>query len=162
MDPLAPNTQHRFFSVGSTYEQLTSNTKAETTHGRETNSTFQHIPSIKDRTGSSCNWRKTMVIVCIIFTIILVIAVIIIPIYVVRLIASETATASTTTAISLPSQCSNYTLDTDATRLTSYSATSSACDNSFSPGTRYCSKIYTSGTLFLEVAISQPISCICE
>jgi hypothetical protein len=34
------------------------------------------------------------------------------------------------TAIYLPAQCSNYTLDTDATRLTTYSATTSACDNS--------------------------------
>lgn len=35
--------------------------------------------------------------------------------------------------LNLPPQCSNYTVDIDTTRLISYTATTSACDNGFSP-----------------------------
>ncbi|CAF4802533.1 unnamed protein product [Rotaria sp. Silwood2] len=42
----------------------------------------------------------------------------------------------------LSSQCSNYTLDADATRLSTYAASTSACDVSvYSTPAKYCSKM---------------------
>ncbi|CAF4533627.1 unnamed protein product, partial [Rotaria magnacalcarata] len=39
------------------------------------------------------------------------------------------STSSNSTTVSNVSQCSNYTLDTDASRLATYSATTSSCDS---------------------------------
>ncbi|CAF2106967.1 unnamed protein product, partial [Rotaria magnacalcarata] len=45
-------------------------------------------------------------------------------------------------AVSSLSQCSNYTLDTDASRLTTYSATTTGCDSTvYATPLSYCSKI---------------------
>ncbi|CAF3320480.1 unnamed protein product [Rotaria socialis] len=87
------------------------------------------MPSIKTAKESQCSWQKVLTVICIIHAIILVVAVIVIPIYISRLIISEiTTTTAATTTVYLPNQCSNYTLDTDATRLSTYTIGSSGCD----------------------------------
>ncbi|CAF1349795.1 unnamed protein product [Rotaria magnacalcarata] len=153
MDPPSPNSQRRFFTTGQPYNSMMSNAKVEPTNVKETNTAFHHIPSIKTAKASQCNWQKVMIVICIIHAIILVVAVIVIPIYISRLIMSDTTTAATTT-VSLPNQCSNYTLDTDATRLLTYTIGTSGCDvSTYATPLKYCSKIYMCSTFFLGVTV---------
>ncbi|CAF4136589.1 unnamed protein product [Rotaria magnacalcarata] len=127
MEFVPRNQQRERFPVGQTDDKMTSKMKAETVHGKEINNASQGIPWIQTGTDTS---TSHIAIVCpkgepmILSTI------------------DKRSSSSNSSAVSSLSQCSNYTLDTDASRLTTYSATTTGCDSTvYATPLSYCSKI---------------------